>query len=101
MVETQRFPYLSSRNARGEISARPMLPIALMLSGMRLDVVGLVDSGADVNVLPFSVGLQLGSVWEEQRTSLELSGNLANYEARGLIVTAHVGRFPPVRLAFA
>jgi hypothetical protein len=43
----------------------------------------------------------LGAVWEEQTVPLRLTGNLAHYEARALLVFATVGRFPPVRLAFA
>jgi hypothetical protein len=61
----------------------------------------LVDSGADVNVLPYSIGLELGASWDAQAISIQLSGNLAEHEARGLIVTASVGNFAPVRLAFA
>ncbi len=61
----------------------------------------MLDTGATVNVLPYSVGEQLGTAWERQTTSVELSGNLAACEARVLIVSAIVGGFPAVRLAFA
>src|SRR5438477_52051 len=40
-------------------------------------------------------------VWEQQTTELRLTGNLAQFEARGLLVSAVVGQFAPVRLAFA
>ena len=62
---------------------------------------GLIDSGAAINVLPYDVGLQLGAIWEQQTTPLRLTGNLAAAEARGLVVLANVGPFPPVRLALA
>lgn len=62
---------------------------------------GLLDSASTVNVLPYETGLRLGTVWEEQTTSVQLTGNLAQQEARVLVVFATVGRFPPVRLAFA
>jgi hypothetical protein len=52
-------------------------------------------------VLPYSVGEQLGLVWEQQTTPVTLSGNLAACEARALLVSVVVGKFPPVRLAFA
>ena len=61
----------------------------------------LLDTGASVNVLPHSIGKQLGAVWEEQTTSVTLAGNLAAVEARGLLVSAKIGDFDPVRLVFA
>jgi hypothetical protein len=39
--------------------------------------------------------------WEEQAIAVQLTGNLAQYEARALLISAEVGRFPPVPLAFA
>jgi hypothetical protein len=66
-----------------------------------IQVMGLLDTGATVNVLPYSVGEQLGAVWERQTTPVTLSGNLAQCEARALVLTARIGNFPPVRLVFA
>jgi hypothetical protein len=66
-----------------------------------LSVQGLLDTGATVNVLPYSIGIQLGAMWEQQTTPITLTGNLANFEARVLIVSATVSTFPSVRLAFA
>jgi hypothetical protein len=62
---------------------------------------GLLDTAATVNVLPYDTGLQLGAIWDQQTVPVRLTGNLANQEARGLLLTATVGKFPPVRLAFA
>ncbi len=69
--------------------------------GESIEVSGLVDSGATVNVLPYQIGLELGAVWEQQLPLFQLDGNLANYESRGLILNAQVADFPPVKLAFA
>lgn len=41
------------------------------------------------------------AVWEEQTTSVILTGNLAGFQARGLVLTAVVDEFAPVLLAFA
>ncbi|WP_442932746.1 aspartyl protease family protein [Microcoleus sp. herbarium13] len=79
----------------------PYLPIALSYQNRSLQVSGLLDTGASVNVLPYEIGLQLGAVWEEQTISVVLTGNLAQFLARGLVVSAKVGQFSPVRLAFA
>jgi len=99
--ETLSFPYVKVSNALGEVTPRPLLPITLMHQNQVQETLGLLDSGADVNVLPFQIGLQLGLIWEAQRHQFQLSGNLANFEARGVILSATVGAFPPVRLAFA
>ena len=79
----------------------PLLPVKLSHRGREIAVTGLLDTGAAVNVLPYSIGEQLGLVWEEQRTAIVLSGNLALVPARGVVISATVGSFAPVRLAFA
>lgn len=62
---------------------------------------GLLDTGSAVNVLPYTVGLQLGLVWEQQTTVVYLTGNLARLPARAVILSGQVEPFPPVQLAFA
>jgi hypothetical protein len=62
---------------------------------------GLLDTGATVNVLPYPLGAELGADWEEQTIAVQLTGNLAQYEARAVLLSAEVGRFPPVPLVFA
>jgi hypothetical protein len=79
----------------------PYLPLTLIYQKCSLEVMGLLDTGASVNVLPYNIGVQLGAIWEEQKFSVTLSGNLANVEAKGLLVLARVGEFDPIRLAFA
>jgi len=53
------------------------------------------------SMLTTTQGLALGAVWENQRLSLPLGGNLARFEARALVVKATVEQFPAVDLAFA
>ncbi|WP_443689857.1 hypothetical protein [Nostoc mirabile] len=40
----------------------------------------MLDTGASVSVLPYSIGVQLGAIWEEQTISVMLAGNLAPVE---------------------
>ena len=61
----------------------------------------MLDTGADVNVLPYYLGVELGAVWDSQQTVVRLSGNLANVEAKGLLLMAQVPGFSSVKLAFA
>lgn len=79
----------------------PLLPMALNHGVQVVTVSGLLDTGSEVNVLPYSLGVQLGLVWAEQRTAIVLSGNLARVPARGVVMSATVGSFSSVRLAFA
>ena len=78
----------------------PLLPLTLV-GTTSVAVEGLLDTGAAINVLPYSLGVQIGANWDQQRTPVQLSGNLVQTEARVLVITAIVAKFPPVRLAFA
>lgn len=72
-----------------------------MANQKSVNISALVDSGAAASILPYDVGLQLGFVWEEQKTVVNLSGSLAGIEARGVMLTAIAGEFEPVYLVFA
>ncbi len=48
----------------GALSAFAYVPIILSRSGLSQNLVGLLDTGASVNVLPYEVGLDLGLTWE-------------------------------------
>ncbi|MEZ4658283.1 MAG: hypothetical protein R2911_11980 [Caldilineaceae bacterium] len=54
-----------------------------------------------VNVLPFSVGSQLGLIWEQQTIPIYLTGSLARVPAKGVILSVQIASFAPVDLAFA
>lgn len=101
MLNAERYSFVERQNDSGETITTPYLPIGLTYQNRSLQVSGLLDTGASVNVLPYEIGLQLGAVWEEQTISVLLTGNLARFLARGLVVSAQVGQFAPVRLAFA
>ena len=79
----------------------PDLPIVLRHQSLALSGVGMVDSGASISVLPYSLGVQLGLNWNTQKTRIALGGTLANVDARGIVVEAVVGQLSPVRLALA
>lgn len=79
----------------------PYLPLTLSLNSQFLNIEGLLDTGASVNVLPYELGLQLGLAWEDETLSVILAGNLARFEARAVVVEAQVSSFPTLDLAFA
>ncbi|HSB73192.1 MAG TPA: hypothetical protein VLH58_01745 [Candidatus Methylomirabilis sp.] len=98
---TERFTYVEVDPSLGSASALPYVPIILGYGEREMSASGLVDSGATLNVLPYDLGLRLGAVWEQQTVPVPLAGNLVDSEARAIVQRGTVGRFAPVRLAFA
>lgn len=101
MHSAERFNFVEGFDTFGVPDALPQLPLSLTYRGSSVEVAGLLDTGASVNVLPYSVGVQLGAMWKEQTISVTLAGNLAAVEARGLLVSAQISNFAPVQLVFA
>ncbi len=101
MVDKVRFAFTEIDPDLGTLSTLPYLPLILTYRDQSINVSGLLDTGSSVNVLPYEMGLRLGAVWERQRLSVPLGGNLARFEARALVLRANVERFFPVELAFA
>jgi hypothetical protein len=101
MVNAQRFAYKIIDSSLGMVDRMPYLPLTLSLDGQSLNTEGLLDTGASVNVLPYELGTQLGLIWENEKLSVVLAGNLARFEARAVVVNAQVSSFSRVSLAFA
>lgn len=97
----ETYPFVSMHSAPGTIGLMPFLPMTLKFGAQSVAVLGLLDTAAAVNVLPYDIGLQLGAVWDRQTSAVKLTGNLASIPARGLLVNATVGGFPTVRQVFA
>jgi hypothetical protein len=96
----ERYPFVSRDPKLGNASLTPLLPLEL-IGKSSMGTTALVDSGAAINVVPYSIGEQLGFDWQQQTQSVQLSGNLASSEARVVVLSAKVASFAPVRLAFA
>ncbi len=96
-----RFSYSTTHPSHTQLDSMPRLPVTLKLNNTTLDVFGLVDSGATINVLPFSIGQQLGATWDAQKAVIRLAGNMANSLAQPIVVKAEIGNFLPINLAFA
>lgn len=85
----------------GKVFLMPLLTLTLKSQSGEMEVSGLVDSGSTVNVLPFTVGVQLGERWKPESANLKLVGVLARYPAMPIILEAKVGSLPPVKMIFA
>ncbi len=84
-----QFPFIARDPALRSASLAPMMPLTLS-ANQTVAVSGLLDTGAAVNVLPYAIGVGLGFDWEQQTTSVSLTGNLASVEARVVVVAATV-----------
>jgi len=96
-----RFQYTISDPNQSELDSLPRLPLVLRYNEQVIQATGLVDSGATVNVVPYQLGLQLGAVWDDRKSRIQLSGNLGKIEAQPLFLMMEIGNFAPVRGAFA
>lgn len=96
-----RIKYSTTDPSQNEFDSLPRLLLVLRLNNQTIEVVGLVDSGSTINVLPYEVGLRLGAIWDDAKSNIQLAGTLSNLRAMPLFVTAQVEGFAPVRLAFA
>jgi hypothetical protein len=101
MSVAEKFPYHDRNPTSGGLDLMPDLPIILRYQSCTVSGMALVDSGATISVLPYSLGLQLGFDWNTQTARIALTGALAQVEARGIVVEAIVGQLPPVRLVLA
>lgn len=101
MTSAECFRFTEIRNGSGKVTLTPYLLLRLTHQESQLEVSGLLDTGASINVMPYHLGQQLGARWENLSASIQLSGNLARLPSRILVVTATVAQFPPVRLVFA
>ena len=96
-----RFRYSTIDPGQNEFDSLPRVPLVLRTAAVSLETLGLVDSGATVNVLPHSIGQRLGMTWDDRKAIIRLSGSLGGESALPVFALATIGDLPLVRLAFA
>ncbi|MGB3205725.1 MAG: hypothetical protein WBB28_12110 [Crinalium sp.] len=96
-----RFKYSTTSPSQNEFDSLPRIPLVLRRGDQIVEALGLVDSGATINVLPYEIGLQLGGVWDESKAIIQLAGNLSSQPAIPFFATAEIGEFASVKFAFA
>lgn len=79
----------------------PYVPIRLATDTSLLNTDALVDSGAEINVLPYQLGIDLGLTWDNRKISMRLGGAYSQVPAIGVLLTGVVEKLEPVTLAFA
>ena len=95
------FPYVQINPAFGTAGLSPLVPVTLISQTMTRQELALVDSGAAVNVIPYSLGQQLGANWDQYPGTIPLAGALGQFPAKPLFLEIVVASFPAVRMAFA
>jgi hypothetical protein len=78
-----------------------MLPVTLASPLEATDAVALVDSGAEVNVLPWSLGVKLGLVWNPNKATLRVTAGSGRAAAMPVLLTMSFGNSSGVTQAFA
>jgi len=102
MMSPTRFAYTATVQRPND--PMPRLVITLIYNGRAIEVVGLLDTGAMVSVIPYHIGRALGANWHEQTRPMPLGDSIGHLEARGIILLAtHPQLTPkaPVELGFA
>jgi hypothetical protein len=61
MHNAERFAFMAVHGTLGVASLMPQLPLTLTYQAQSVTPVGLLDTGATVNVLPHRIGLELGA----------------------------------------
>lgn len=96
-----QFSYLDRNPGTPGLDLMPDLPIILRHQSHSVSTVALIDSGAMGNVLPYSLGVQLGFDWNAEKARIVLGGVLMHVNAKGIMVEASIGQLPPVNLLLA
>jgi hypothetical protein len=77
----------------------PFVPITLVNGVYKLEEKALVDTGSMLNVLPHSLGISLGFVWDSRKAIFPLSGSASSL-AMLVKLTATIPNLTPVELGF-
>lgn len=100
MSERLRFSYSRIPARSSLIRVRPLVRLTLEYQETQQEVVELLDSGADISVLPYDIGLALGLDWSSQKLSADLGGNLSRFDTRIVVVSGRVADTRPALLVF-
>src|SRR5207247_8206999 len=84
--QAEQYSFVAVDPALGAASLLPYLPIQLALGPRTVATMGLLDTAATVNVLPYQVGEQLSGVWDQQSFSVQSTGDIGGPEARLVVV---------------
>ena len=93
MAKPERFKFAERIDSMGQKGHAPALSLRLAYRKKILEREGLLDTGAAISVLPYSIGKVLGADWSAPAPRIRLAGNLAGLEACGIVIAAKVAMF--------
>lgn len=96
-----RFRYSCLNLAQHELNNLPYAPLFLFRGENSVEALGLVDTGAMMNVLPYQIGLRLGGIWDDRQASLQVGGSFNSQVAIPFFCMSKVGNMRAVRMSFA
>lgn len=100
MTSPAAFPYVLPPGAGPTGTPKPLLPVTIERDGIQLAVDCLVDSGASLSVLPFSVGSRFGLDWNSLTQGVGVGG-VVKTPAKFMATILTIGPLPPVMQLFA
>ena len=101
MQNSKRFDFQNSGSNSFQSDFLPLITVILKRGNRLVESSALLDTGSTVNLLPYSLGVELGAVCEDQISLPNMSGNVANYETRGLVLEIRIAEFKPINMVFA
>ncbi len=82
-----------------QMSDDSYMPMVWVRLGLKHELLALVDSGASVNVLPHSIGLQLGLDWDSALDGPEIGGSVAG-ASKKVKLLLKIREFDPLEMEF-
>ena len=101
MAKMVRVNYTVGDPSISDASLIPYARARLFSKTTSVESIGLLDSGASVNVLPYRLGCDLGLDWSAQKTDVQLGGNLSGWEARAVLLNLKIEQLTVVPLVFS
>lgn len=95
-MNSKSFPYQKVTR----FVAFPMLPVKLQSKNQTLDEVALIDSGAEMSILPYDMGLSLSLNWEKAQMGTGLAGRVKPEDSRFVFIDLSVESFKPFKNIF-
>jgi hypothetical protein len=95
-MNSKSFPYQKVTR----FVAFPMLPMQLQSKDQAFEEIALVDSGAEMSVLPYDMGLRLGLDWEKAQMGTGLAGRVKPEDSRFVFIDLSVESFKPFKNIF-
>lgn len=101
MTERLTYPYVVRTEYIPDFVARPFLPVTIRYGQAEIQTMALLDSGADINVMPYQLGLELGADWDAPSVIEDLQGLGGGVQAKRIVADLHVESWPSIGQIFA